>query len=453
MLPLATTVLLLFPLVCLSMELTIQVYYPTNNIRHLPDHSIFSLKLCHTPGCPSTSPWNQSIPGLPYDPKLTITSSDYTGSNNLYVKRVTIPTVASSSSAVHLTIAACFDPPGNPFGNASIIGYCDNGALDPVGNDCMHVGMPYRSKPTTSPGHALITAYPYFQMVSGTVSTLLPNLLSPQLHNRRDINVYMPASLLQNTVRRKVNVLVVNDGTLFFLRQLAFVGGFDVNVLTGAVPETILIGLPQPPTGCERQYELTFSTSTQNSCQPKATYNRSVQSGGNDQYLDFVQHTVVPQVMQQQNLDVGEVAITGASYGGLTSCYAASARPQYFQRAFCQSPSVWWNYGELPHVIKTNAQQWGLPTAIVMYIGTTEMELPLPTSPKHTDTNSWYSYVDATAKAWLAAGLGEGLHVFTLSGGYHDATAWATVFGTGVIQMYVKSFFCVDVWMCGCVGV
>lgn len=35
-----------------------------------------------------------------------------------------------------------------------------------------------------------------------------------------------------------------------------------------------------------------------------------------------------------------------------------------------------WNYGQLPAVIKTNAPLHGLPKSVVIYIGTTEMEVP-----------------------------------------------------------------------------
>ena len=76
-----------------------------------------------------------------------------------------------------------------------------------------------------------------------------------------------------------------------------------------------------------------------------------------------------------------------------------------------------------------------------MYLGTTEMEIPLPTSPAHTKTASWYSYVNKTAEAWRAVGLNaSNLRLFTMNGGFHDATAWATTFSEGIIQMYTPQF-------------
>jgi len=366
---------------------------------------------------------------MPYRPELTITNDSYVG-NDLYVKHVTV----AGNGPVYATIYACFDPPGDPFGVSSIINYCDNGALDPVGDDCVHVGMPYRSV-AQSPGQAVITAYPYFAMTQGAVSTMFQKMHSPQFNNYRDINVYVPTSLQQNGVRRKVNVLVVNDGTPFYMQKLAFAGGFDRAVLTGAVPETIMVGLPQNATGCERQLELTFSKGV-------ATNARwCPQAGGNAKYFAFIQTTVVPAVLANLNLIIGEVSITGASYGGLTSCYAASALPKYFQRAFCQSPSVNWNYGQLEGVIMTNAKQLGLPKSVVMYIGTTEMEAPQFANPERTKTVTWYYWIEKIAAAWRAAGLdSSNFSLFTVSGGQHDSTAWATAFSEGIIQMYTPGF-------------
>ena len=141
--------------------------------------------------------------------------------------------------------------------------------------------------------------------------------------------------------------------------------------------------------------------------------------------------------MNNLSFTLGEVSMTGASYGGLTSCYAVSARPNYFRRAFCQSPSVWWNYGQLPPVIISNEGVNGLPIAVAMYIGTTEMVVPECTSSTCNSTATWFSYVNETANAFLQAGLSmDRLFLFTVDGGQHDVTAWATSFRTGIAQMY-----------------
>lgn len=412
-----------------SMTLEVQVNYPQSQVQEIPGGAVFALQICYLPGCPSDAWWNQSQPGLPYIPELTILNSDYQG-DDLYLKSIDIP---NFEGTVYLTVYAAYSPAGDIFGLCSIKDYCNSTTVDPASNDCVAVGMPYRSV-TQSLDKALIVAYPYFGAVAGSVYTMFPNLYSPQLHNFRDINVYIPASWTQNSINRSVNVLIVNDGTLFFLQQLAFLGGFDRAALTGAVPETIMIGVPQNVSGCERQYELTFSVEIAPTSCP---------SGGNSVYFQFLQETVVPAVVGNlTGMTLGEVSMTGVSFGGLTSCYAASYLPSYFRRVYCQSPSVWWNYGQLPtQTIPTNAATNGLPFSVAIYIGTTEMSVPQCVNINCTSTTPWITFVNETAYAWLNAGLpSDRLFFFTVNGGQHDSTAWATSFTTGIVQLYAPNF-------------
>ena len=102
---------------------------------------------------------------------------------------------------------------------------------------------------------------------------------------------------------------------------------------------------------------------------------------------------------------------------------------------------MWWNYGELADVIKDNALKYGLPKSVVMYIGTTEMEVPQFSNSEHTKTMRWDERVNETAEAWRAAGLNSSnLFVFTVNGGQHDTTAWATAFSDGIIKMFTYDF-------------
>ena len=429
---------LLLPLLLLQQACTVsgaktlevKVHYPASQIQALNNTAVFTLVLCYQPGCAtSDNMWNQSMPGPLYDPRLTIFQSDYTD-NDVYTKEIELPAMHSD---VFVTIYAGYEIPGNPFSRCAVKVFCDSAGQDPVSNACVHVGMPYRSVQHSSE-KALVVAFPYFGMQQGSVYSLLPDLYSPQLQNRRDINVYVPASLLQNPLSRAVNVLIINDGTLYFLEQLAFAGGMDHALLKGSVPETIMIGLPQNATGCQRQFELTFSvTSGNTSC-------AHVSAGGTDRYLAFIKDTVVPAATAALDVKPGEMSMAGVSYGGLTACYAAAAQPEYFRRVFCQSPSVWWNFGELARVVTANAattQQ--RPLAVVVYIGTTEMSVPLCSTVSCASTSSWFTYVNDMVEAFRAAG-GASLHFFTLAGGQHDATAWTTTFAAGVTQMFAANF-------------
>lgn len=409
------------------MTLEVQVFYPIEGIRELPGGEVFSLFICYEPQCPQNSFWNQSIPGMPYDPAFTIYNTSYVG-NNQFNHEIVIP---DFNGTVYLVLSAVFYPAGYPLGLCSIINYCNWTAGDPGGNYCVNVGMPYYSQ-EISPGQGKIVAYPYFGMNSGFVYTIFPNFFSPQLGNFRDINVYVPSSYYQNTVQRNFSILVVNDGSLYSLQQLTGVGGFDRAVVTGAVPETIMIGIPQNVTGCERTYELTYSLTDQ--------LHTSCRTGGNHVYFNFVLDTVIPAVVANLSIGVAEIGMTGVSYGGLTACYAASALPAIFRRVYCQSPSTWWNYGQLPSVILGNATN-GPPLSVAIYIGTNEMADPEAISANSSATTEWFTFVNETAFAFLAIGVPKkNVYFFTVNGGNHDLTAWATSFQTGVVQMYSPNF-------------
>lgn len=423
-------VFLQFPSLVLGLSLQIEVHFPTSRVRELPDNSIFALLLCYSSDCPDATMWNQTIPGFPYNPDLTIYGTDMV-SENLYIKTFELP---NATEEVYVVITATSYQPGNPFGNFSILDGCTATPLDPISDSCAHVGMPYQSV-LVSPGHAVVTAYPYFSMGQGAVYTMFEDMYSPQFHNYRDISVYVPASLLQNNLNRSVNVLVVNDGNLFWTQQLAFIGGFDSAVLKGAIPETIMVSLPQNGTGCERQYELTFSQTTN----PVLNCR---ESGANLEYFEFIMDNVIPAVIANLSVTLGEVGMTGVSYGGLTACYAASALPKYFRRVFCQSPSTWWNYGQLPSVILANAPVNGIPLSVVIYIGTIEMESPnCVNNISCTNTTTWFASVNDTANAFLDVGVpADRLLLYTVDGAGHDKTAWASSFYTGITQMYSPNF-------------
>ena len=443
MLMLLFMLLLNLPLHTISSTVEIQIHYPASQIQPLSTHAIFNLVLCYQPGCTASDAlWNQTIPGSPLNPLLTIFQDDYRG-NDLYVKEIALDNMLHSST-VFVTIYAAYDTPGNPYSRCAVKDYCNKTAHDPVSNHCVHVGMPFRSvlQQHSSPVSSsvgvtlLVVAFPYFAMEQGSVHMLLHNLYSPQLDNFRNINVYVPSSLHENPLRREVNVLIINDGTLYFLKQLAFVGGMDHGVLMGAVPETIMVGLPQNESeyDCQRQLELTFSVAS------APTRCGSVKSGGTHLYLSFIKNNVVPAVLTALNiLPESEISMAGVSYGGLTACYAASAMPEYFRRAFCQSPSVWWNYGDFVRSLSSAATNVS-PLAVVVSIGSIEMGAPLCSSISCTSTTSWFTYVNNTVEAFrMAYGTNLSLHFFTLAGGKHDATAWATTFAAGITEMFAAT--------------
>jgi hypothetical protein len=166
-------------------------------------------------------------------------------------------------------------------------------------------------------------------------------------------------------------------------------------------------------------------------------------------------------VMAELGLTLGEVSITGFSLGGLMSVYASGARPTQFKRAYAQSPSVWWNNGDMSGVItSTYATNGGiLPTAVVMQMGTAEgysyIEEVIPPT-------IWNDIMIDVMNSWLEVGMGanglknsndhykshnanyytlnSNLVVFNNIGGVHTATSWGDTFTYGLMAMYAPDF-------------
>jgi len=201
----------------------------------------------------------------------------------------------------------------------------------------------------------------------------------------RDINVYVPPSIIQNTIIRSIHILVANDGSLQEVKTYVS-SGFDVAVQNGIAPESILVGIPQTGDTCNRNYELSFSN-----CKSYwAKYNRGTSPatysnyygcpgsdkeckyyGGNDDYLTWIYEVILPAVVEKLGMVMGEVSIVGGSMGGLTACYAASKYPDRYTRGYCYAPAMMWNFGELAqHVIKHNyVMTKKLPKAVIFEIG------------------------------------------------------------------------------------
>lgn len=79
--------------------------------------------------------------------------------------------------------------------------------------------------------------------------------------------------------------------------------------------------------------------------QPEGT--ATAQAGGANLLLDFLAHTLQPQLAQSFNVDPQRQTLTGHSFGGLLVLHALLTRPAQFTRYAAASPSVWWNQGQI----------------------------------------------------------------------------------------------------------
>ena len=178
--------------------------------------------------------------------------------------------------------------------------------------------------------------------------------------------------------------------------------------------------------------------------QCKDGYSLTECYGGNSKYFAFIADTLVPAVLSDLNLVLGEVSIYGFSLGGLTACNAVLERPDFFSRAMCSSPSVWFNYGDFAKKIRDTFQQNAAhirPQSVVMSLGTAEDGV-YPNLQVEGEYTYWTEFIDQTKDAWLSVGLDSAtLSYFTLEGGIHTGISYADdILLESAKQLYKTNF-------------
>lgn len=66
-------------------------------------------------------------------------------------------------------------------------------------------------------------------------------------------------------------------------------------------------------------------------------------SGGAEDFLEFLEHQLIPFVDRNFRTDPTDRALFGHSHGGLFALYALQQRPKLFQRIVASSPTVGWD--------------------------------------------------------------------------------------------------------------
>ena len=157
---------------------------------------------------------------------------------------------------------------------------------------------------------------------------------SPQLKNRRDVDVYLPDSYRGST--RTYPVVYVQDGQNLADPEKAFAGTWQIehalDELAGRDLEPIVVGIHH--TGRRRLLEY-------------SPYPDRRHGGGDaDLYLAFLVDTLKPRIDRffRTRRERDTTAILGSSMGGLLSLYGFFRYPSVFGRAGVMSPSIW--YGQ-----------------------------------------------------------------------------------------------------------
>ena len=155
---------------------------------------------------------------------------------------------------------------------------------------------------------------------------------SPQRRNRRDVDVYLPASYSSGS--RRYPVVYMHDGQNLSDPSIAFAGRtWDVEGtlerLAARGLELIVVGIH--PSGETRLAEY-------------SPFPDRLHGGGEgDAYLAFLVETLKPRIDRVFRTRTGreDTAIVGSSMGGLISLYAFFKHSRVFGRAAVMSPSIW----------------------------------------------------------------------------------------------------------------
>jgi predicted alpha/beta superfamily hydrolase len=161
---------------------------------------------------------------------------------------------------------------------------------------------------------------------------------SPQLRNRRLVDVYLPDAY--DDRRRRYPVVYMQDGQNLSDPAVAFAGNTwrlheGLAWLAARQIEPIVIGVHHA--GQRRLAEYSPFP------------DRSHGGGEADRYVRFLSETLKPRIDAEYRTrrDRGATAIAGSSMGGLVGLYAFFRRPSPFGLVAAMSPSIWFGGREI----------------------------------------------------------------------------------------------------------
>ena len=155
---------------------------------------------------------------------------------------------------------------------------------------------------------------------------------SPQLRNRRAIDVYLPPSYRDG--RQRYPVIYLQDGQNLSDPSIAF--GGTTWQLESALERLARGGIEAIAVGIHNAGDARL-----------AEYSPFLDArhggGAGDRYLSFVIDTIKPRIDRRYRTDRRReaTAIAGSSMGALISLYAFFAAPRVFGRVAAFSPSLW----------------------------------------------------------------------------------------------------------------
>jgi predicted alpha/beta superfamily hydrolase len=161
---------------------------------------------------------------------------------------------------------------------------------------------------------------------------VLEKVHSPELHNQREIYVYLPPSY--DTGEQHYPVLYMHDGQNLFDQATAFSGEWQVDETMEAAAreglEAIVVGIPNM--GGER-------------CDEYSPFVDPKVAGGGcaKPYMQFIVKTLKSLIDRDFRTlpDRAHTGMVGSSMGGLVSVYGLFRHPETFGFIGAMSPSLW----------------------------------------------------------------------------------------------------------------
>jgi predicted alpha/beta superfamily hydrolase len=167
------------------------------------------------------------------------------------------------------------------------------------------------------------------------IKRTLRNVWSPERRNRRDVDVYLPASY--SAGRDRYPVVYMHDGQNLSDPETAFAGTWELEATLDRLAqrgvEAIVVGVHN--VGDDRLIEYSPFP------------DRRHGGGEADAYLAFLTQSLKSRIDRtfRTRPERDATAIFGSSMGGLVSLYAYFRYPSVFGRAGVMSPSVWFGQG------------------------------------------------------------------------------------------------------------
>jgi predicted alpha/beta superfamily hydrolase len=239
---------------------------------------------------------------------------------------------------------------------------------------------------------------------AGTRLEVLPNFHSPQLENRRDILVHLPATYRESD--RAYPVLYMQDGQNLFNPVTSYAGDWKLGKVMAAVArrghEAIVVGVPHM--GAQRVTEY------------NPFVDRTQGSGAGDRYLDFLAETLKPAIDQRFRTKLGPAyaGIAGSSMGGLLSLYAFFRSGSVFGYAGVLSPSLWFADEAIFSSVESAAYR---PGRLYLDIGSLEGPEHVARARRMRDLLRAKGYRPGSELQWLESRSGR-----------HDEASWGRRF-------------------------